>query len=615
MLRTKYQPHTRHVVQAIALALLIFLPCKAAAMNNDTIIIVCNEMSAPYSFSKGGVPVGLHISLAQEAMKRIGRPYKIVLTSWNNCISMLLNRKADIIFGLRRRESLEGRGIIFGTKLSDDYEVAIYKDESNEPDNLSDLRKMKVLVGRSSYEDELLNTEVPAIPHDVTERADTAFLQVANGKYDVTMTSFQVASDIISYQKLYNLKISDKLQISSPYYIAGTNQQLLSIFNMEIESMHRDGTYKKLHSRWIPLISDRMSNTIVLILCFLVASCVLAYLLALWLNRKAKRAMRALKEKEKEISIAMRTGDLDVWTYDVKTRRLHDIEQAFFPKGGMNIEEFKENIVTEDWEHLQTIYKKCINEHSDSFTYSTRLRLEQDGSLLYIENKAYIERDEHDEITRVIGSCRNVTEWHKMEQKLQENAERMHLAIKTSKMLLWEINSDTLMVSFENLITNTHRRDFSLPEIRNLVHPLDIKDFDKVIDIIKNHENKNFETNIRFYNNDGKRYLYFTLNGQPYHKLNGDIKSYVGFARNNTNIVDLNNELKDYAMKISYVLDTGGINTWEYNVTERDIKMFGKDKSVIVQYSEEEYMEMLSDRCRKRILGFFEKMHDALFMI
>ena len=203
-----------------------------------------------------------------------------------------------------------------------------------------------------------------------------------------------------------------------------------------------------------------------------------------------KRAEEDLRISEERLALAVRTGGIGIWDWDIVENklvwdasmyRLYGIRRDDF---GGAYEAWAKALHPEDKAHTETEIQAVLRGERE---YALEFRvIWPDGSIHYIKASAYTQFDDKGRPLRMVGINYDLTERKRAEQELREKEERLALATIHNGVGVWDWNLVTQQMIWDDSmysLYHIHREDFIGTEEawRAALHPDDLERGDREV--------------------------------------------------------------------------------------------------------------------------------------
>ena len=160
-----------------------------------------------------------------------------------------------------------------------------------------------------------------------------------------------------------------------------------------------------------------------------------------------KHAETKLRESEERARMAMRAASMGAWewiaatnvtVWDENFSRLIGLAGKDMPGSPEGVLQY---IVPEDREKFLNAVKRC-SETGERYGLEFRIR-RPDGEIRWIADQGRATLDENGKVVRFRGVAQDITDRRQSERALHEMQERLHLALDTAELGMWEWRPET----------------------------------------------------------------------------------------------------------------------------------------------------------------------------
>ena len=149
------------------------------------------------------------------------------------------------------------------------------------------------------------------------------------------------------------------------------------------------------------------------------------------LRKKIKKAKNLLYQNDERLKLALRTGGIKVWDYNIRKRKFYNIEGNVFPDKGVDLEEILKRLHPYDQNKLKkTLYNISQNRMLQKPLF-IRLDYEKNQQYKYLEIEFSPIRDSNGKIIKIIGIRKDISYLIKIQQKLKREKEK---AVQSDKL-------------------------------------------------------------------------------------------------------------------------------------------------------------------------------------
>ncbi|MDD6210836.1 MAG: PAS domain S-box protein [Bacteroidales bacterium] len=272
---------------------------------------------------------------------------------------------------------------------------------------------------------------------------------------------------------------------------------------------------------------------------------------------------RILEEMRQNLIYAMKAGDANAWTLDLKTKTLLLLEYENPGKKALLLETVLCSMHPDDRKvYLETIEAISTGqiEHAEMVL---RYFSKKDGDYRYYDNRMGARKNAQGIITHITGIERNITE--KSIQKLElENARKsLGLAMEAADIKAWiyDMQSRKSKVLYGQAGNDEGKTDFSL-----FVHPDDKEVFKEHYRSVS--EGRKSKDSIIVRGNKEGVYRHYESTISSVRNEEGAISHLIGSLKDVTDALSTQRELKRQKDFISLALSAGNMAVWIYDIGE-----------------------------------------------
>jgi PAS domain S-box-containing protein len=138
-----------------------------------------------------------------------------------------------------------------------------------------------------------------------------------------------------------------------------------------------------------------------------------------------REAERQLRESQMQLAEAQQIARVGSWSWDVASNKVSWSDEMFRIYGitpeqfDGTYEAFLERVEPEDRAHIDRVVRASFENHQP-FSYYERIRW-PDGTLRVLHSHGKVETDEEGNVTRLLGTCQDITELKQTEQALRQS--------------------------------------------------------------------------------------------------------------------------------------------------------------------------------------------------
>lgn len=269
-------------------------------------------------------------------------------------------------------------------------------------------------------------------------------------------------------------------------------------------------------------------------------------------------------ELEKKLKMALRAGDVSVWSYLPETGSFDLADENTVPWPGMKLQDLTDLLVPEDQERHNKMISDIVEGLREKCIETFRL-VTPEGKTRWYEVHAMGMKDKEGKIISLIGTQKDITNQKYKIQELKDNKQQRDLLLQITNMITWEhdvatgiTTSSGESVFFEKYTSLQECTDLMAPEHRDLY----IHAFHDVINKVSGI--MNIKVRVVTMNN---KYRWVHLIARP-SKVDkfGNVLRLIGTREDITEQMKHEQSLKDYIQRFDLAIQSSGIIQWDYDM-------------------------------------------------
>ena len=226
----------------------------------EALVFYGDDSFSPYSYTENSEMKGIDIEILGELESRTGYKIDVKLVPWSRLLELTKLGKIDGSFSLFKTQDREEYALF--TKFPIHYsEYSVFSLEDKSYKSLSDFYGKTVGLNTGFYiSDEFQDLAAKGrFTLIESENINNHINQLLNKRIDFYVGNTLVVEEYLKKNKLTNLVVRSKTLIksSTPAFLVlskasdvGKSIEVLTTINKAIESIHRDGTYKKIVKKY-----------------------------------------------------------------------------------------------------------------------------------------------------------------------------------------------------------------------------------------------------------------------------------------------------------------------------------------------------------------------------
>ena len=615
--------HRRYSTIAFMISIMAFASVNSYGKNThdntlpDTITILGDNFYPPYEqLNEEGQPEGFAVDLVKEVMKRLKKPYVIKLTTRHEMMKNARKRDVNLYLGMVYSDEIS-KFVKFGTILDYVFKCAIFRKDGEPISSFKDLQNKRVVVEKGSSSDNLLHKagyKVTSV-HSFKD----AFNMLNDGKCDAILTNKDIADYMIDEMHYSNLDYYILEIRPERFCLSGNNDNLLTKINFIIYDLKKEGVYNKIVDKWF---THEHKNQNMRVFYFILGStifvCVILFIFNSLLRVKVRQAKRRLDNESKRLSLSVRAGNIIVWGYDIKLKRYFNIYCNYFSPEGDTIEKEMKNYHPDDRQLLQDTLMRACEGHSTEEPIRVRMDRTHRGNWRFIGKEMIPVLDEKDNIIRVVGTHKDVTNEILKQKKIDELLKQYSILFNNSTIGTQLYDKDGILVNM-NAAT---AKIFGIKDVKQLIQKkksiYDNPDLAEFLD--KDHPLPSYHImEIDF--NRFKEDPYFSESSTkdsgihfiethitPVYDEEGTLNCIIVNNYDLTERHVLQKQVEDYANRIDYILKSSGIIIWDYDLQTHATVAHISHNNKVEDFDIKNFIDYVDENDREYAIDILKKM-------
>ncbi|MGD8430342.1 MAG: transporter substrate-binding domain-containing protein [Ectothiorhodospiraceae bacterium] len=242
-------------LMALATTLLLAAATTVTAAPTPKMTLLTEELP-PLNFTRDGRPAGLAVEMVEEIQRRLGRHEPIQVVPWARGYATALKKPNLALFSTAR--SAERENLFKWVGPVTNLNFVIYKRRSSplQIETLADARRVgSIATYRNDVREQFLQ-ERGFANLDSSSKLISGARKLLEGRVDLWIDSNISAPSVVKQLGRNPEEIEPVLTVhTDPIYIAmsrGTPDAVVRRWQRTLEAMARDGTYERIHRRWLP---------------------------------------------------------------------------------------------------------------------------------------------------------------------------------------------------------------------------------------------------------------------------------------------------------------------------------------------------------------------------
>lgn len=283
---------------------------------------------------------------------------------------------------------------------------------------------------------------------------------------------------------------------------------------------------------------------------------------------KRMHAQKEALDQRKKLTMALKAGNLSVWSYLPETDSFDLADESTVPQPGMRLWDVTKQLVPEDRERHVKLVTDIVDEVHENSVEQFRLQT-PDGDIRWYEIYTKGVRGENGKINRLIGTQKDITDQKNKVQELIENRQQRDLLLQVTNMIIWEYDHKTgVSTSFGESLFFNH--DIKLEDSYKIIAPehqeLYKNAFKDILD--KRSDLMNIQFRVKTLN-DSYRWVRLIAKVSKYDE-DGNVIKLIGTREDITEEVEREQSLRNYIRRSELAIKSANIIQWDFNLETRE---------------------------------------------
>ena len=268
------------------------------------------------------------------------------------------------------------------------------------------------------------------------------------------------------------------------------------------------------------------------------------------ISQRKKEEVELIKTRQ-NLELAIGAADISIWLYKRDEHLFLPLYGKIKFLSGMNQEELFMRVFEPYRTRFQAAFERLLNGTSQKEVAMCKVREEDAEKPSYYEMQMTVsEIDKQGEVTRIVGTLKDITYQYIHKKELENQEKKIQLAIQTSDLVQWEYNNITQLFNSNNERIKSNETLLTIDDYVNVLHPDDQAEVGRIVDLMDEGRDETFIFNKRLKYTDDHSWHYTTVYGAPFEKdHNGKVIKYTGFRRDDTEWKNINERLEEEKRK------------------------------------------------------------------
>lgn len=586
----------------------------------------------PYTFlNKDGEPDGFNIDLIKIIMRRLDIPYIIRLKPTERAYEDLRDGKSDLMFGMHTEwHSQFGH---YGHSVVSLFTHSILRPISDPDDieELDDIKRYKVMVQNNSISHRKIVDYGLGSYVKPEDDINDAVQQVASRDSGQVLWNTLSLKFMIKRHDITNMKLTPVNMPNGEYRFMSNDLVLLNLIDSVYEAMTIEEELQPIRNKWF--YPEVKPSGIPKSVWYIAGTLMLIALLLLIYNRiyhiRESNVKRINNSLNKRLSLYMRSGNMQMWAYDIERRTF----TTFSPDGEM-LEDYNELSFSaffnkDDYKRVCDALADVGGERAESKSLTARCHKPGTPDIEhYFDIKISVLRRKNGKPDLLLGTQQNITSERKRHLETKNTLLKFHTVFNKVNLdmafydcdgTLTDINDkacDMFGVSDKKEVTG---KGISIKSVlKNVEIDWESPEMVYASAIIGHNDTANkikrlpMKGNTEFYelmmlpisHNDGKLIGYFT-SGRDVTELAVNIREE---RKKDLLIKKAVKQQHEYVRNINYTLETSHIWLLNYYPDTKTMEITQNLKMPVLKLSQLRCVEMLDANDRRKAARLINSM-------
>jgi len=582
----------------------------------------------PFAYmSNDGVPKGFNIDLVKEILKRLDVPYVIKLK--HTPLNFHDVGTGEAAFTIGMKAPYHDQYGLYGSNalILFTHSIATPKSAPIEIRNFDDLKNYRVYVHRGSFSHNQMideGLEANAIPVDDIK---SIMIQVSEQDSGIIFWNTNTMKELVVQNDIDNLKLTPISMKYGEYHFISRDSILLQKLDSVYDDMVSKDEVMPLRKKWFysdmgddTAKSFTKYTTIAFGLFFLI---ILAYNIYYRIQRH--RLNESNKRQAKRLELLLKTGKMNLWTYDIRTKTFRLINPEAKTNDEYSQKTFSLFFPYTDFKRIKDEIENIemgLYRQNKILVMSNLNRDSENEAMSYFDLNISILHEENNVPTMLIGTMNDVTAERKTFIETQSNLLKYRTVFNSSMADLAYFDKDGILTDINQNACITFDIKDRNELIKSKTHISDIPVFDGLGDDIYNNIHVSSITNMdkihinkestKIWGRTGILYYEFTI--IPIIDTNGTPLCYMTCGRDVTEIAKrmnkekmrqkrINNtseEVKDYINNINYALEVSGTRLANYYPDTHEMEISNDTNNAMVKLSQVRCVTLIEKEYREK---------------